>query len=69
KQYTVHIITGFIYSLKLRRCIFPVNPVDFHFCENDQKNSHPHHVLFPPDATKTSTNITVLRPHYVLLKP
>ncbi|EDQ8095348.1 hypothetical protein CGG10_005622, partial [Salmonella enterica subsp. enterica serovar Java] len=49
--------------------IFPVNPVDFHFCENDQKNSHPHHVLFPPDATKTSTNITVLRPHYVLLKP
>ncbi|HBZ2217812.1 TPA: hypothetical protein MHK48_27660, partial [Klebsiella pneumoniae] len=53
---------------KLRRCIFPVKTVDFHFCENDQKNSLSHHALFSPDATKTSTNITVLRPHYVLLK-
>nr|AIF78228.1 hypothetical protein [Escherichia coli]QCC70436.1 hypothetical protein [Salmonella enterica subsp. enterica serovar Typhimurium] len=42
--------------------------MDFHFCENDQKNSLSHHALFSPDATKTSTNITVLRPHYVLLK-
>ncbi|MDM7175651.1 hypothetical protein QUH50_27750, partial [Klebsiella variicola] len=37
----VHITTGFIYSLKLRRCVFPVNPVDFHFCENVQKKA-PH---------------------------
>ncbi|NAQ73847.1 hypothetical protein FZC16_07025 [Escherichia coli] len=66
---TVYITTSFIYSLKLRRCVFPVNPVDFHFCENGQKNSHSHHVPSPPDATKTSTNITVLRPQYVLLRP
>ncbi len=26
---------------KLRRCVFPVNPVDFHFCENDQKKQPP----------------------------
>ncbi|EMZ88996.1 hypothetical protein ECP03048161_3160 [Escherichia coli P0304816.1] len=43
--------------------------MDFHFCENDQKNSLSHHALFPPDTTKTGANITVLRPHYVLLKP
>ena len=65
---TVHITTGFIYSIKLRRCIFPVKTVDFHFVENDQKNSLHTTRLFSPDATKNQHKHYVLRPHYVLLK-
>ncbi|WP_330945468.1 hypothetical protein, partial [Streptococcus anginosus] len=57
KQYTVYITTGFIYSLKLRRCIFPVNPVDFHVCENDQKTATHTTCYFHPMPQKPAQTL------------